>query len=199
MSDARTLDVYNSQAQEYAELTHSAKPDRRLVDFIARLPSNARVLDLGCGPGQASQILAQAGCDTRAWDASIEMVRLAAKAPGVTAECKTFEALGDLNSDSFDGVWANFSLLHAPRSALPEYLRHIARVLMSGGIFVIAVKTGTGEKRDRLGRFYTYFSQNELQTLLEQAGFWVCRTDQGCDRGLEGTRSDWVSFTVERR
>lgn len=198
MSDPATIAIYNQKAAEYADLTSGIARDPRLVDFIARLPAGGRALDLGCGPGASSTAMAQAGLRVSAWDASEEMVRLARKDPQVDAACRTFDGLAALDAQSLDGIWANFSLLHAPRASLPTHLAAIARALKPGGVFVIALKEGRGEARDKIGRLYTYCTEPELRRLVTEAGLTPVRHDRGRDTGLSGEDADWISLTCLR-
>jgi SAM-dependent methyltransferase len=198
MIDRETIAVYDARAQEYAEVTSGIESDPRLVDFMARLPDGGAVLDLGCGPGLAAAAMARGGLEVAAWDASAEMIALAAAHPGVTAAQRVFDDLAALAPASLDGVWANFALLHAPRSRMPVHLASIARALRPGGVFLIALKDGTGEVRDSIGRLYTYYTEPELRGLLAEAGFTVERVDTGREPGLSGEISDWISLTCLR-
>lgn len=189
--DRDTIRVYDERATEYAEVTATDSPSRYLQSFISALSPAAHVLDLGCGPGLFAARMAQAGLRVDATDASSEMIALAAQHPGVTAFQATFDDL--TATDTYHGIWANFSLLHAPRAAMPRHLSAIHRALRPGGQFHLAVKTGTGEGRDRLGRFYTYYTPEELTTLLNAAGFTVTKISPGRDKGLDGALSDWIS------
>lgn len=191
MSDAQTIGIYDARAVEYADLTsEGATQDRHLVAFMASVPDGGRVLDLGCGPGAAAAQMAAAGFEVVATDASAEMVALAARAPGVRATQATFDDLSGENL--YDGVWANFSLLHAPRQKMPAHLAAIHRALRPGGVFHIGVKLGEGSARDRIGRLYTYYGEDELAGLLADAGFTVTDRSRGRDKGLDGTLADWV-------
>ena len=193
MSDKETIAVYDAKAAEYAELTKRPKPDRQLLEFVDALPSGGQVLDLGCGPGVAAGYLADQGWNALAWDPSTAMAALADAREGVTAEVKGFEDLKDLPSQSLVGVWANFSLLHAAHADLPGYIADIHRALQSGGVFHIALKTGTGMARDRIGRLYTYLEEDELLGLLTNAGLQTGKISKGRDKGLSGDIEDWVS------
>jgi SAM-dependent methyltransferase len=93
----------------------------------------------------------------------------------------------------FDGVWANFSLLHAPRGDLPKHLSAIRRALRPGGLFHIGMKTGEGEKRDDLGRLYTFVTEDELHGMLGASGFEVVDVTQGREAGMTGVPEDWVT------
>ncbi|WP_372570444.1 class I SAM-dependent DNA methyltransferase [Ruegeria jejuensis] len=188
MSDD-TLRIYNEKAGEYADLT-SDYSDPLLDDFIARLPQGSTVLDLGCGPGDAAAAMARAGHKVDALDGSAEMVALADTHPGVTAKLATFEQLQ--GSDLYDGVWANFSLLHATRDAFPAHMAAIKDALKPDGLFHIGMKLGTGAGPDRLGRYYTYYTQEELEDRMMEAGFTLIDQHFGASEGLDGQMADWI-------
>ncbi len=104
---------------------------------------------------------------------------------GATPSTPRLATFADLAATAqYDAVWANFSLLHAPRAALPGHLAAIRTALKPGGLFHIAMKTGTGDSRDRLDRFYTYVTPDELTALLHAAGFLILTTHTGVERGL---------------
>ncbi|HEY9040225.1 MAG TPA: class I SAM-dependent methyltransferase [Roseovarius sp.] len=187
--DKKTLGVYGARAQDYAAITGDLTGDKHLAIFIAALPPGARVLDIGCGPGRAAGQMAAAGLRVDAIDAAPEMVAMAAAQPGVTAWQATFDEIA--GEALYDGIWANFSLLHAPRAAFPEHLSAIRRALKPGGLFHIGMKTGEGEGRDTLGRFYTYYTEQDLRALLTAAGLNPGKSWTGRDTGLAGTLDDW--------
>lgn len=195
MSDQKTLGVYARQADEYASLTDTANTqDPCLAAFIADLARGARILDLGCGPGASAAEMGRAGLQVDAFDPVAEMVALANRHDGVTAQRAGFDDLSV--QDFYDGIWANFSLLHAPRADLPKHLARIAAALKPGGRFHIALKTGTGEARDSIGRFYTYYTPTELTGLLEAAGLDVFDRREGESAGLSGEVAPWIALAA---
>lgn len=196
MSDQETLRIYDAEAETYAKLTANTGGHVDLTTFIESLPQGARVLDLGCGPGLNAAVMAQAGLVVEATDASGEMVRLANAQKGVTARLETFDAL-DADT-AYDGVFANFSLLHAERSQVPTHIAQIARALKTGGLFHIGMKTGTGQSRDAIGRRYSYFTQAELEDMLAAQHLTVVYRNHGCDMGLSGEMADWVSLQARK-
>lgn len=194
MTDRKTIAVYDARAGDYAKLETSDTPSETLAAFIAGLPRGARVLDLGCGPGSSARHMVRAGCIVDALDASAKMIGLASAIEGVTARQGTFD---DIDGTAiYDGVWANFSLLHAPRCDMPRHLSAIHTSLKPGGLFHIAVKEGTGEQRDSINRLYTYYTEAELTGLLQAAGFSVGPYRRGRDKGLSGEDADWMSVTA---
>jgi len=192
MADRETLNVYAAQAGKYASLTtDAATKDDMLVRFIAQMPKGGTVLDLGCGPGVSAGAMAAAGLNAHAWDPVPEMIALATAHSGVTTRQAGFEQLD--SKAVYDGIWANFSLLHAPRDHWPSHLGAIAKALRPNGLFHVAIKTGTGEKRDRLGRRYAYETEEGLTALLVEAGLAPEHTAQGRDTGLDGAPADWIA------
>jgi len=191
MADKETLRVYDAKAADYAKLIDSdTKENPYLERFIARLPTGGRVLDLGCGPGLAATRMANAGLQVDAMDGSAEMVAMAAQHDGVTAWQATFDQI--TGTDIYDGIWANFCLLHASKEAMPHHLAAMVTALKPGGAFHIGMKLGSGSQRDAIGRLYSYYSEPELISLLRAAGLTAGETDHGRTVGLDGTEADWI-------
>lgn len=195
MSDAETLRIYNDRATDYAAQNQDyLSNDPRLLEFITACPAGGQVLDLGCGPGTSAAVMAKAGLRAEAMDASAEMISLANSHAGVTAWQASFDEIQGV--DVYDGIWANYSLLHAPRTAMPVHLAAIKRALTPNGVFYIALKLGKGEARDALGRLYTYYEEDDLQALLKTAGFTVLNCAFGKSKGLDGAMARWISVAT---
>lgn len=195
MSDAETLQTYANKAQEYADMVGLAEhQDPHLAAFIAALPTGGTALDLGCGPGNSAALMAQAGLHVTALDPVPEMVALAARHAGVEACLAGFDDVAGTNV--YDGIWANFSLLHAARTDMPRHLAALAQALKPDGRFHIGMKTGTGSKRDPIGRLYTYYADAELTGLLENVGLTVTDRTTGREKGLDGVEAAWLCLAA---
>jgi hypothetical protein len=99
---------------------------------------------------------------------------------------------------AYDGIWANFSLLHAERADLPRHLSAIVRALRPSGILHIGLKTGYGAERDGIDRFYTYVAVPELEQLLATAGLTIIGIDLGEGKGMAGTVDPWVVMRARK-
>jgi len=196
MADRETLRVYGDRAADYADMVTQMAPDRHLQSFIDAVPRGGKVMDLGCGHGRSTALMIDAGLNAEALDASPEFAEIARKKFGVEVEVAGFETLN--TKGEFDGVFANFSLLHAPKADMPGHLARIARALRPDGIFHIGLKTGEGEQRDTLGRFYAYYSDVEVTGLLEDAGFSVISRDFGAEKGLDGVVAPWIVLLARK-
>ena len=189
-ADEETIAAYETRSHAYLDtLGDEAQPG--YAEFLAALPHGAHVLDLGCGPGDTARRLQEAGHRVDAVDATPAMVARARES-GVAARVGTFDEID--GQDLYDGIWANFSLLHAPRGEMPRLLARLHRALKPGGRFHIALKLGEGERRDRLRRYYTYYSEAELIGLLEAAGFAPTIRRHTRGKGLDGVMSNsiWI-------
>ena len=188
--DIKTLQVYETQSSKYLENVTKEHPSKTLKYFAANLPKESNVLDYGCGPGLAAEYLANLGHSVTAFDASQNMLELVPKHERIKSYQATFDTFSE--NEIFDGIWASFSLLHAKRRDFPHLLTSIKRALKPYGVFSIGLKLGAGEKRDKLGRRYTFVSLNELDKLLKSSGFNVFDHIFGKDIGLDGVMSEWV-------
>jgi len=196
MPDAKTIAFYDTAAERYANLTDTGRPNENLLAFMALLPAGGFVLDIGCGPARASVQMRDAGFRPDPVDASTGMIELANKTHDIGAHLATFDDIDMV--DVYDGVWANFSLLHAAHEDLPRYLSAIAKSLRSKGIFHIAMKVGTGVERDKIDRLYSYVSVPELRGLLNDAGFDVLDVVEGHEVGCAGTNDPFVVMRARK-
>jgi SAM-dependent methyltransferase len=111
-------------------------PRHELAAFTARLPDQARVVDLGCGPGlPTTRDLAErfevVGVDVS--PVQLELARTnVPRATFVESDLRTVT----FPACSCDGVVALYSLGHVPRSDHPGVLRTIASWLKPGGLLL---------------------------------------------------------------
>jgi SAM-dependent methyltransferase len=187
-ADRETIAVYDARSADYATMV-SAWETPGIATFIAAMPRPAYVLDLGCGPGLDARRMMDAGLTVDAVDASAQMVSVA-QAAGVTARQALFDEID--GEDLYDGIWANFSLLHAPRAAFPFHLMALKRAIKPGGLLHLGMKLGEGEGRDGLGRFYTYYDEDDLVRHLTMTGFTPAARFRGVGKGLSGEESPWI-------
>ncbi len=179
-----TIEAYDRHAGEYADMAETLHELAEMEAMVGLLDAGARLLDLGCGPGNYGAWFAARGLKVDALDASGEMVALAAAHPGVNARQGRFEDLPA--RPTYHAIWANFSLLHLPRAALPAQLRRLKGALIPSGLLHLGMKLGSGEKTDDLGRFYAYWREDELEELLLEAGFTITARRLGQGKGLAG-------------
>ena len=191
--DQTTLDVYRSKADDYQQMTDTLDHSE-LAALLKQLPAGGRVLDAGAGPGHHSRMMQEAGFDVVALEPVAEFADLIEKA-GVNTVRAGFDWI--TQSAEFDGIWASFSLLHVSRDDFNKYLKNIRTALKPDGILVLGMKTGAGESRDSLGRFYCFYTEEELVTTLESLAFNVISKKSGKAEGLAGTYDPFIYLSAK--
>ncbi|MBJ3786293.1 class I SAM-dependent methyltransferase [Devosia sediminis] len=195
MADDDTLRFYADNATTYAQHRTSASGGA-LDRFLAALPAGGRVLELGCGNGMDAERMLALGFDVDATDGTPGLVVEAQKRIGQRARVMRFEDL-DAESD-YDGVWASASLLHVPAAGLPQVLGSIRRALRPGGTFVASFKAGSGEGRDRLGRYYNYPSAARLGADYRAGGWSDLTLETTMGSGFDALPTEWLWMTARR-
>ena len=193
--DEETLQFYRSNAQSYADWAKA--PSTRLPGFLALLPSGSSILELGCGAGNHSAIMLEAGFQVRATDGSPEMAEIASRRLGYPVEAMLFHQLAA--QEAYDGVWASACLLHVPRDELAGILSRIRRALKPSGVFYASFKIGEGDGRDNLGRYYNYPSPQWLQATYAAAGEWDQLTsDTSLIQSFDETPANMLHLVVRK-
>lgn len=198
-----TIAVYDQLGLTYAERIADAGLTQ-LRDFAALLPSGARVLDVGCAAGRDSKRLHAMGFEVHGIDLSRVLLEIAdAHVDGPIFYDMDARNLTFAPDYLFDGIWAQAVLLNLDRSEITETLVGFYRALQPGGVCLVAVKEGTGEKRigeplvNNLERRETYFQMPELKEHFTDAGFDIQLVfDVGDQLGRSGTT--WL-YVVGRK
>jgi SAM-dependent methyltransferase len=174
---------YDRVADEYARRIHAElehKPfDRELLDgFAARVKDRGPVADVGCGPGMVAAYLAAQGVTSVfGVDISPKMIAHATELyPGLEFRVGDFTSL-DAPDDSWAGITAFYSLIHKPRTEVQAVLREFHRVLMPGGLLLIAYHVGKEVRHAQewwgtaVDIDFVFFETGEMLTYVWNAGF----------------------------
>jgi SAM-dependent methyltransferase len=195
MSTDPTSSFYADNASIYAARERNL-PTSRLDAFLAALPAGASILELGCGAGQDAAYMLSRGFDITPIDGSAELANEAEKLIGGPVRIMRFETLDA--SAAFDGIWAEASLLHVPRSDLPNIFDRILRALKGGGIFHSSFKAGDAEGHDVLGRYYNYPSAEWLTALLDESGWKDIAMTEADGGGFDGKPTKWLYVSARK-
>ena len=113
--------------------------DIQVVNALLQV-QGLRLLDLGCGPGHNTRLLAESGAEVLGLEpdpVQAQRNREAEACPGVRLDEGRAEALTQA-TDSVDGVFLFRSLHHVPMDKMDMALAEAARVVRPGGfVFVL--------------------------------------------------------------
>jgi len=76
----QAVKTYNKIANRYTEIFFNDFSDKKELDkFLSLLPRRAKILDVGCGPGNFTQYFINRGFNSEGIDLSSEMIKIAKK------------------------------------------------------------------------------------------------------------------------
>lgn len=136
--------VYDRIAGPYAKAF--SRPSEYIDEFLALLPKNAKVLDVGCGVGVDSGYMTSRGFSVIGLDLSKEMLKLARqKFPQIDFRQQDMREL-NFPFNFFDGILASCSLIHIPKKDVHRALKRFHQILKKDGVIYIALQAGKSEE-----------------------------------------------------
>lgn len=172
--------TYNKIADDWFKDHHDDTWWQEGTDkFLALLPKNASILDVGCGAGVKSRYLTQKGFEVTGIDFSEKMIEIARReSPDIAFNVVDIYDI-DTYPKTFDSIFAQASLLHIRKDRIREVLAKLKDKINPKGLMYIAVKGiregGVQEdikKENDYGyeyeRFFSYFSLSELEQYLKE-------------------------------
>jgi SAM-dependent methyltransferase len=137
---------YDNVAVSYAErVVNGADSEDASFDLLAELVGGpARlVLDVGCGPGRTSGLLAGRGLQVVGIDLSPGMIEVARRDhPELDFRVGSMTDL-DLPDGSVAAIVSWWSIIHLPRDVVPQAFAEFHRVLAPGGVLLLGFHVGT--------------------------------------------------------
>lgn len=170
---------------------YTQRPSEELEEFLKGVPVSGCALDLGCGEGRDSILLAKSGYTVTSVDrskAGIDKLAFAARAmklpiTAITSDVETF----DLGQEQFDLVCAVTILDHLDRAVARRVAARIMNALRPGGVLFAEVFTvedpgftGQGDASETADFVRHYFSHGELRELF--AGLEVIAYEEKLER-----------------
>jgi ubiquinone/menaquinone biosynthesis C-methylase UbiE len=195
MADKESVvrDSYDEIAREYHASRSKFDHRKELKEFAALLPKNGKVLDVGCGAGvPVAEFLIESGFDVVGIDFSENMLRLAGKNVLKAIFIKKDMNKLDFAENSFDGLVAFYSIIHAPREKHSSLFESFHRILKPDGIMLVCMGPDEWEATDEyLGTtmFWSQYSPEKSLGLVKNAGFHIV-FDQILVRG--GEKHYWI-------
>ena len=179
MTSDSTKEFYEKYADDFEEKTKERQKENWIESFTKLLPSNGKVLDLGCAYGRDSETFSQKGFEVVGVDFSEAFI---AKAKQRVPQAKFIA--GDIREvafgkKEFDGVWASAILLHISKEDTEKVLNNLHDSLQAGGVIFLGMYLGEGEglvkdnRYEGVEKYYSYFSEEALKGLLQKHGFSI--------------------------
>ena len=167
-----TLEHYNRRAESFWEGTkdHDVRQNiEALLRHIEGAPPFT-ILDFGCGPGRDLKAFSALGHIPIGLEGAGRLAEMARAYSGCEVWEQDFLAL-DLPTARFDGIFANASLFHVPRTELPRVLRELRAALKPRGVLFSSNPRGHNEEGWNGGRYGAWHDLDAWREYLTAAGF----------------------------
>jgi SAM-dependent methyltransferase len=167
-----TLQHYDQRAEEFWQGTQGHDVRQNIQELLRHLEGQPpfRILDLGCGPGRDLKAFAALGHVAVGLDGSKCFAAMARQYSGCEVLEQDFLQL-ELPPESFDGVFANAVLFHAPSEVLPRVLRDLRSALKPRGVLFSSNPRGNNEEGWSRGRYGVFHDWDNWRRFMLEAGF----------------------------
>lgn len=193
---SETINYYNTHAKDFYSGTVAADMSHLQDKFLKYIQVGGRILDAGCGSGRDSKVFRRRGYEVEAFDASVELCKLASKNIGQEVHCLCFENMTYKNE--FDGIWASASLLHIGKNEMPKVLVKCYNALKQDGILYASFKYGDTETV-KAQRFFSNYTEQGLKDLFYDMGsFRILECFITDDVRAERADEKWVNVIVRK-
>jgi len=194
-----TIKSYDRNAERYSKTYNLAYIEKQLKFYVENFKGK-RILDIGCGPGRDAAYFSEKGFEVVGIDLSEELLKIARKnSPNLEFYIQDMRNLG-FEPDSFDGIWACSSFMHAPYKDARSTLRGFNRILKPDGLMFLCVLEGEGERMEKTprffedNRFFAYYSEECIESLIDNADFRTI----SCEVEAK-PRGNWINLFCRKR
>ena len=191
-----TIEYYDQNAQNFVAGTIDVNMEELYSHFVSLLPTQALILDAGCGSGRDTKAFLDMGYSVEAIDASLAMVNHATSYTGIQVIKKTFQEMGE--KEKYDAIWACASLLHVPKDELFDVFTKLTTALKTGGIWYFSFKYGS-EERQKDGRSFTDMNEESIQLLLSKLGGLVNLKTWLTEDARPDRKEKWLNVIVQKK
>jgi ubiquinone/menaquinone biosynthesis C-methylase UbiE len=175
-----TLNSYDTSVARYAENTGNLHPKEDAQKFIHSLPSQSKIIDIGCGPGRDAKMSSDHDFEIVGIDFSSKMIEAAKQsAPHGSFYVMDIETLV-FPAETFEGAWTNCALLHVPKQNISFVLQKIYTILKPKGSFYLSVKQShldevmeVDSRCEGREKYWSFYEPDELINLLLNAKFRI--------------------------
>lgn len=189
MEDYSARDVFDSHADVYAAKFMDVSAYGSLLDeFLRLVPKDARLLELGCGPGNVTRYLLDRRPDVHitATDIAPKMIELCKsvvpEATHLVMDCRQPE----LQETGFDAIVIAFVLPYLRMDESRQLMQWAAGKVRENGVLYLSTMEGTPDRCGiRLpssgqgpGTYMSYYTESWIQDTLHEAGFHTQVTER---------------------
>jgi SAM-dependent methyltransferase len=200
----KSSEYYDLHVQKVRQRTETREYQYLLDRFMALLPSDSCIIDIGCGTGEHLAYFQHKSYPAVGIEPSVEM-RRHCRERGLEVLDGSFEkileAIEPINQP-IGGIWCAASMLHVPAERFEPILNDLNRILQDRGVLFFTVRLGIGSYWDKFDnensqgveRFIQFYEEAYLDGAIHRIGFE--RKLKLVEESYWGRRTDWISYLL---
>ncbi|WP_372655144.1 class I SAM-dependent methyltransferase [Halobacteriovorax sp.] len=193
-----TLGHYNGRAEAFWNGTKDHDVSQNIDALLSSIQGIApfKILDFGCGPGRDTLELKERGHLPTGLDGCENFTKMARDHSGCEVLHQNFLEL-NLKENYFDGIFANASLFHIPKSEFQRVLKDLVNSLKSGGVLFSSNPRGSAEGWN--GERWAYYMElEEYEEHLKAAGLKL-ESHYYRPKGLPREQQPWIACIARKK
>lgn len=206
----RTIETYNLHVCSYEnKFMDFSNYIKKIKAFCSQLEPGARVLDVGCGPGNVEKLLVESGKEFKILgidlaDEMIKHARTNVVSPGVEFIVGDIRNIG-LEAGTYDAVIASFCLPHLTDKEAEKLIQDISRVLRDGGLLYLSCmegnKSGFESTSFSFGDYiyFNYYSEEFIQRMLRKNGLEITELKREIYLESDGSKTTDMFFFAQKQ
>ncbi len=191
-----TKEFYNKNCSDYFHKTKDVVLLEPISYFLSYVKTDDIILDLGCGSGNNLKHFVDKGYNAIGIDFSERLCTLAEEYSKTKVFCLDFSNYAKLNdfilNNNVKHIFAAASLLHLSKKQFKIFFENID----IDGVIFFSLKEGYGEKIHNDGRFFSFYTKEEVENILKQR-FKILHFFR--DKDILKRDIFWLSWIVKSR
>lgn len=190
---------YNDNAEAFVAGTRDHDVSQNIEALLQFIEGAApfTIMDFGCGPGRDLKAFTERGHTAIGLDGAQRFADMARSFSGCEVWHQDFLAL-DLPEQCFDGVFANASLQHVPRQALPQVLSALHATLKPRGVLFCSNPWGNNEEGWNGERYRALHDLNTWRRFMSAAPGFTELLHYYRPAGLPIAQQPWLASVWRR-
>lgn len=176
--DKKTIDSYNKDADNIAQLHASLIPEKLYNLINQHFIKKGLTADIGCGIGRDSHYLSEQGFKVLSVEPSTAMLQKSRELyPYLTLQEDYLPYLNSLNSNSFENILCSAVLMHLHQADIKTACLRLLALLKNEGILIITLRgTHQPDKRENgklyedinIASLFQLFTDNQATVLIHE-------------------------------
>jgi SAM-dependent methyltransferase len=176
--DKTTIDSYNKDADNIAQLHVSLIPEKLYNLINQHFIKKGLTADIGCGIGRDSHYLSEQGFKVLSVEPSTAMLQKSRELyPYLTLQEDYLPYLNSLNSNSFENILCSAVLMHLHQADIKTACLRLLALLKNEGILIITLRgTHQPDKRENgklyedinIASLFQLFTDNQATVLIHE-------------------------------